>query len=420
MSSLQKGYKRTELGVIPVDWEVSTIGKEFEIKLGKMLDAAKNTGIPKLYLNNKAVQWGLIDINDLPTVLMSRADLDRYRLRHGDLLVCEGGEVGRAAIWKAQIPECYYQKALHRLRPLGSYHINFMLALFKYFADHGLFANYITQTSIAHLTREKLADVPIPLPPLAEQKTIARSLSDTDELIAGCDRAFGKKRNIKQGAMQQLLTGKVRLPGFSGEWEVKKLGEIGEFKNGINKGKEDFGFGYPFVNLLDVFGQPKIFQGLSLGLVNSSGEERKIYELRKGDILFIRSSVKPEGVGLTSVVQYDLKDTVYSGFLIRFRDLGKLDFEYKVHCFNEEEFRKTVIDSSTVSANTNINQDALKSLKINLPPLPEQKAIAQILSDMDAEIAALEKKRDKYKAIKQGMMQELLTGKTRLIDRSAN
>ena len=84
---------------------------------------------------------------------------------------------------------------------------------------------------------------------------------------------------------------------------------------------------------------------------------------------------------------------------------------------NEEEFRKTVIDSSTVSANTNINQDALKNLKINLPSLPEQKAIAQILSDMDAEIAALDKKRDKYKAIKQGMMQELLTGKTRLIDK---
>ena len=133
--------------------------------------------------------------------------------------------------------------------------------------------------------------------------------------------------------MQQLLTGKKRLPGFSGEWEVKKLGEIGEFKNGINKGKEDFGFGYPFINLLNVFGQPKIFQGLSLGLINSSPEERKIYELRKGDILFIRSSVKPEGVGLTSVVQYDLEDTVYSGFLIRFRDFGKLDFEYKVHCF---------------------------------------------------------------------------------------
>ncbi|MEB3216995.1 MAG: hypothetical protein VKN72_12320 [Nostocales cyanobacterium 94392] len=142
---IPKGFKKSTVGVIPVDWEVSTIGKEFEIKLGKMLDAAKNTGIPKLYLNNKAVQWGRIDTNDLPTVLMSREDLDRYRLQQGDLLVCEGGEVGRAAIWEAPIPECYYQKTLHRLRPLGSYHINFMLALFKYFADHRLFINYTRQ-----------------------------------------------------------------------------------------------------------------------------------------------------------------------------------------------------------------------------------------------------------------------------------
>ncbi|PSB04582.1 restriction endonuclease subunit S [Merismopedia glauca] len=262
-----------------------------------------------------------------------------------------------------------------------------------------------------------IKSINVPLPPLAEQKTIALSLSDTDALIAACDRAITKKRNIKQGEMQQLLTGKMRLPDFTREWEVKKLGEIGEFKNGINKGKEDFGFGHPFVNLLDVFGRSKIFQYLSLGLVNSSSTERKVYELKKGDVLFIRSSVKPEGVGLTSVIYDDLENTVYSGFLIRFRDFGKLDCEYKLHCFNEEKFRKIVIDSSTVSANTNINQDALKSLQIKFPPLPEQKAIAQILSDMDAEIAALEKKRDKYKAIKQGMMQELLTGKTRLIDK---
>ncbi|MBD2388731.1 restriction endonuclease subunit S [Cylindrospermum sp. FACHB-282] len=271
------------------------------------------------------------------------------------------------------------------------------------------------KSGVPGVNRNDLHNLEVKLPPLPEQKTIAQSLSDVDALITECDRIITKKRNTKQGTMQQLLTGKKRLPGFSGEWEVKKLGEIGEFKNGINKGKEDFGFGYPFVNLLDVFGRSKIFQGVSFGLVNSSGAERKIYELRKGDILFIRSSVKPEGVGLTSVVNDDLEDTVYSGFLIRFRDFGELDFEYKVHCFNEEEFRKRVIDSSTVSANTNINQDALKNLQITLPPtIEEQKAIAQILSDMDAEIAALEQKRDKYKAIKQGMMQELLTGKTRL------
>ncbi len=302
-------------------------------------------------------------------------------------------------------------------RPL---HNKYIPKFLFYQLDSKSFINHIelekSGTTFFGISQEAVGKYKAYLPPLPEQQAIASALSDVDALITSLEQLITKKRNIKQGAMQQLLTGKKRLPGFSGEWEVKNLGELGELKNGINKGKEDFGFGYSFVNLLDVFGRHKLTQGSSLGLVNSSNAERKIYELRKGDVLFIRSSVKPEGVGLTSVINDDLKDTVYSGFLIRFRDFGKLNFEYKVYCFNEEGFRKKVIDSSTVSANTNINQDALKNLQIKFPPsIDEQQAIAQILSDMDGEIIALEQEQDKYKALKQGMMQELLTGKTRLV-----
>jgi len=196
------------------------------------------------------------------------------------------------------------------------------------------------------------------------------------------------------------------------DWEVKGLGEIGTFKNGINKGEEDFGFGFPFVNLMDVFGKAKIIKGSSLGLVNSSSIERKAYELKVGDVLFIRSSVKPSGVGLTSVVVDELEETVYSGFLIRFRDSGKLTVGFKTHCFNEQGFRRRLIDSSTVSANTNINQNALQQLIIPIPPtLAEQTAIATALSDADGLITSLEKLIAKKRNIKQGAMQELLRPK---------
>jgi type I restriction enzyme, S subunit len=103
--------------VIPAGWEVSTVGQEFDIQLGKMLDGEKNVGTHKPYLGNKAVQWNRIDVSELSTMAMSSTDLQRFRLARGDLLVCEGGEVGRAAIWDEPFPECYYQKALHRLRP---------------------------------------------------------------------------------------------------------------------------------------------------------------------------------------------------------------------------------------------------------------------------------------------------------------
>ena len=413
---VKPGYKMTDAGVIPEEWEVSTIGRAFSIKLGKMIDAEGNVGIPKPYLSNREVQWNRIIFTDLPLVPMTRKDTERFRLREGDLLVCEGGEVGRAAIWNAPIDECYYQKAIHRLRPISGYNSQLLVALLHLWSERGQLANYVTQTSIAHLPREKLVEIPLPVPPRPEQEAIATALSDVDALINSLDRLIAKKRDIKQAAMQELLTGKRRLPGFSGEWEVKKLGDIGTFRNGINKAKEDFGHGFPFANLMDVFGVAKVSTNTSFGLVNSTSAEQKLYELKNGDVLFVRSSVKPTGVGLTTLVQEDLPNTVFSGFLLRFRDEGCLTSEYKEHCFGDTGFRTRLIASSTVSANTNINQVSLKALMFSFPSdRREQAAIADVLSDMDAEIVSLEQKREKTIALKQGMMQELLTGRIRLV-----
>ncbi len=199
------------------------------------------------------------------------------------------------------------------------------------------------------------------------------------------------------------------------DWEVRTLGALGDFKNGINKGKQDFGHGFPFVNLMDVFGVPKVSTDSSFGLVNSSLGEQEAYALQSGDVLFVRSSVKPEGVGLTILIPEDLPNTVFSGFLIRYRDNGVFALEFKEHCFWEASFRNRLIASSTVSANTNINQEALKFLQLAFPPnKAEQRAIAEALSDVDGLLAALEAPIAKKRAIKQAAVQHLLTGKTRL------
>jgi type I restriction enzyme S subunit len=167
---------------------------------------------------------------------------------------------------------------------------------------------------------------------------------------------------------------------------------------------------------MDVFGKPTISSETDLGLINSTEIDRKEYGLKEGDILFIRSSVKPSGVGLTTVIQQDLEDTVYSGFLIRYRSGLQLSTEFKEHCFYEEGFRNRIIAGSTVSANTNINQDSLKETSLGFPrSTQEQTAIAKILSDMDTEIQTLQQRLSKTRQIKQGMMQELLTGRIRLL-----
>ena len=196
------------------------------------------------------------------------------------------------------------------------------------------------------------------------------------------------------------------------DWDVKTLGEIGKFKNGINKSNEEFGFGFPFVNLMDVFGKSSISENESFGLINSNDIERKLYDLKKGDVLFIRSSVKPSGVGLTCAIENNLPDIVFSGFIIRYRDNNYLSEGFKKHCFYEERFRNNLIARSTVSANTNINQEALKKLQIPLPPTKsEQTAIANVLSDADALISSLEKLIAKKRNIKHGAMQKLLQPK---------
>jgi type I restriction enzyme, S subunit len=199
------------------------------------------------------------------------------------------------------------------------------------------------------------------------------------------------------------------------DWNVLPLCDLGKFKNGINKSSEAFGHGSPFVNLMDVFGVTSIASNDSLGLVETNNAEQQTYDLRKGDVIFIRSSVKPSGVGLTAVVEENLHATVYSGFLIRFRDSGTLTNGFKRHCFYEERFRGRVIGASSVSANTNIDQDNLKRLLIAVPPTKvEQEAIAEALSDADALIESLEQLLAKKRNIKQGAMQEVLTGKKRL------
>lgn len=210
----------------------------------------------------------------------------------------------------------------------------------------------------------------------------------------------------------------LRFKEFSGElsWEKKRLDALGEFKNGLNKGKEDFGFGSPFVNLMDVFGTDTI-QNKFYDLVNASETDLKNYNLLKGDVLFIRSSVKLEGVGQAAVIVEKLENTVYSGFLIRFREFSKsIELHYKKYCFAHNSFRKKVLALSTTSANTNINQDSLSQLTINLPSLPEQTKIANFLTTIDERINQLTRKKELMTQYKQGVMQQIFSQQLRFKD----
>ncbi|TWG34760.1 type I restriction enzyme S subunit [Acidovorax delafieldii] len=204
-------YQPSPMGWVPKAWSLGSVGAEFDIQLGKMLDAKKNLGVYKSYIGNKAVQWAGIDMSAAQLVKMTRSDLVRFRLAKGDLLVCEGGEVGRAAIWEDPVEECYCQKALHRLRPLRGYSSHLMLAFLRYWTSRDMLANYVSQTSIAHLTQEKLASVPLPVPDPEEQFAVAERLVAQDAKARSEEQRLAKLKATKAGLLDDLLTGRIRV-----------------------------------------------------------------------------------------------------------------------------------------------------------------------------------------------------------------
>ncbi|HIF9273387.1 TPA: restriction endonuclease subunit S [Photobacterium damselae] len=206
-------FKDSPVGRIPKGWDVDIIGNLFLVQLGKMLSkASKVSDSPMPYLGNKNIQWGRFALDDIETMDFTEKEKHKFSLKRGDLLMCEGGEVGRCAIWMDEITNCYYQKAIHRLRPINSMYDPVLLMEYMKFAKQsGLLVDYISQTSIAHLTKEKLVSIPVPVPTQVEQQEIVMILKAISKRINSAELKLSKNIQLKKALMQDLLTGKVRV-----------------------------------------------------------------------------------------------------------------------------------------------------------------------------------------------------------------
>jgi type I restriction enzyme S subunit len=259
-------------------------------------------------------------------------------------------------------------------------------------------------------------ELKIPHPPVPEQRAIATALSDVDALLGALERLIAKKRDLKQAAMQQLLTGQTRLTGFP-EWDVMPFGQLyaEPSRNGVYKTAEFQGRGTRVVNMGEMFGFDFI-SDQEMNRVSLTSQELATSGLRDGDLLFGRRSVVHSGAGKCSIVLNPPEALIFESSIIRVRlnrDIADPLFYYYFFASSIGRLLMSVIISGTNVKG--IRGSELRDLEIPHPSLPEQTAIAEVLSNMDAEIAALERRREKTRALKQGMMQELLTGKTRLI-----
>ncbi|MDP8226072.1 MAG: restriction endonuclease subunit S [Candidatus Celaenobacter polaris] len=419
---IKKGYRQTEIGIIPEDWDLVELQKAINNTQlgGNYPNTEIESDFPLIKMGN--IGRGNIDLSKIEYVSVKDIPKGKDLLHYGDILFNTRNTldlVGKVAIWRNELSRAYYNSNLMRMKfkndfVSSNFYINYLFNSSQSLSQLKGFAT--GTTSVAAIYTRDLLKYKLVLPKLSEQTAIANVLSDTDALIEKLEKLIAKKKAIKQGAMQQLLTGKKRLPGFNGEWEVKKLGKIGETYGGLSgKTKNDFDGGkYPYIPFMNIMSNP-IIDLQYFDYVNIRGDEKQNKAI-KGDLFFNGSSETPDEVGMCSVLQSDIPNLYLNSFCFGFRlnkDL-KTDGLYLSYFFRSLIGRQLIFSLAQGATRYNLSKINFMKLEISYPDPAEQTAIATILSDMDSEIEKLEQKRDKYIMLKQGMMQQLLTGRIRI------
>ena len=275
------------------------------------------------------------------------------------------------------------------------------------------FESIVTGQAYPQISLKQVRETPVPLPALPEQRLIADALDIVDTQIGTLNRLIAKKRDLKQAAMQQLLTGKTRLPGFRGEWEEKKLGEIGLFRGGSGFPTRYQGVlegEYPFFKVSDMNND-----GNTTFMVNSNNSISETVRKELGAYVFPPQSIVFAKIG--AAIFLERKKILSQASCIDNNMMGFILLQASAHHAFIHFLFLTIRLGNLVSTTAlpSLNGNELAELRFPIPPFDEQSAIANVLSDMDAEIAVFEQRRDKTSDLRQGMMQELLTGRTRLI-----
>lgn len=412
---LRPGYKQTEVGVIPEDWNVEYLGKlgTFHKGHGVRKDEARSGVLP-------CVRYGEIYthhtdyIKQFNSWISPEVALSAFKLRGGDLLFAGSGET------KEEIGKC-----VALVDNIDAY-AGGDIVILRSSRSSPMFLGYALNTApiakqkasfgqgdaVVHINAVALSEIAVALPPtLAEQSAIATALSDADSLIESLEDLIAKKRQIKQGAMQELLTGKRRLPGFSGTWEVKRLGEVADIRSGgtPSTAKPDFWDGDVFwCTPTDITAlQGKKYLQETTRRISEEGLRASSAEMIPSQSIVMTSRAT---IGECAINMIPLATN--QGFK-NFVPLQATDVEflYYLLCSQTRGFIALCAGSTFLE----IGKTQVARYEVQFPSLPEQTAIATVLSDMDTELDALTAKLAKARQIKQGMMQELLTGRIRLI-----
>jgi type I restriction enzyme S subunit len=418
---IPSGYKQTEIGVIPVDWRISSIND-----LGTIIDGDRGSNYPNgddfseygycLFLNAKNVTKNGFRFEDVQFIKKEKdAVLSKGKLKRGDIVLTTRGTVGNIAFFDKDIP---YENI----------RINSGMVIIRIDEINGVTPDYyhkLTQSNLLtnqidrlvfgsaqpQLTVKSIATFQFPVPTQKnEQKSIAVTLFDADALIGKLEKLIEKKKNIKHGVIQELLIGKRRLHGFNTEWQKVKLGELFSLSATYSK-----------IKFLDEGGN---FLIMDMGSISSEGKmialkrtSSPIDLLKTGDLVMPKDDIGGGNIiGKVAYIDQDnryvLSDHVYK-LTAKTSEINTLYFSYLI---NSNAVSTKLKKKVAGSAQLGLGRKSVEDQDVDCPKdKDEQIAIATVLSDMDIEIEKLESQLTKYQNIKQGMMQTLLTGKIRLL-----
>ena len=413
-------YKQTEVGVLPEDWEVTHLGAHGST-YGGLTGKTKTdfgTGEARFVPFMNVMSTVVIDCDAFARVHVDPSESQNCVLQH-DLLFNGSSEtpeeVALCSVQLAAIPNLFLNSFCfgYRLRDRARIDALFLAHLFRSRTGRK-FVKALAQGSTRYnISKKALLTAPLSLPPLPEQRAIATALSDVDALLDGLERLIAKKRDLKQAAMQQLLTGQTRLPGFHGEWEVKRLGDVGTFLkgSGVKKDEAESG-GLPCIRYGEIYTHHNDYIRTFQSWI-SPNVAATATRLRQGDLLFAGSGETKEEIGKCVAFVNDYE--AFAGGDIVLLRVVNADAMFMGYYCNTAPINAQKASMGQGDAVVHISAAALSRIEVTVPSALEQTAIAAVLADMDAELSALEARRDKTRDLKQTMMQELLTGKTRLV-----
>jgi type I restriction enzyme S subunit len=411
--AVKPGFKQTLVGAIPEDWEVSQLGALAETSSGTTPARALN----ERYFKNGSIAW--VKTMDLTNseIFVTSESITELAIKEtclrlypvGTVLVAMYGgfqQIGRTGLLRTSAS---VNQAITAVQPKTDRLVSeYLIETLNYRVDYWKSVASSSRKD-PNISSQDIRNFPIAYPRPPEQRAIAEALSDMDALLGALERLIAKKRDLKQAVMQQLLTGQIRLPGFLGEWVVKRLGDVARIQRGASPRPIDSPVWFDqnssvgWVRISDVTKSGMYLRETTQRL-SPLGVQYSRPVARGSLIMSICATV-----GRPVVTEIDV--CIHDGFVV-FDDLqaDKL-FIYYTLKWIEPNWSK----HGQTGSQMNLNTGLITGTEVSLPPLPEQTAIAAVLTDMDAELTALEQRLAKTRTLKQGMMQELLTGRTRLL-----